>query len=157
MKVAGCVALLVAVIVVFSQSTTASPSSRLSKRSVNFTPSWGKRSGGYDIHPLVPNLSSEVQSEKCATEMYLRRLVERLQVSDLPHFQLFLFLFPFFVKKPFVTDFLSSDFTKNFLFFPVGVGEPWKLRGFRKEVKSFGPSQEEEISLRREMFYHFEK
>ena len=93
MKVAGCVAFLVAVIVVFSQSTSASPSSRLSKRSVNFTPSWGKRSGGYDIHPLVPNLSSEVQSEKCATEMYLRRLVERLQVSVLPHFH----TFPIFV------------------------------------------------------------
>ena len=149
MKVAGCVALLVAVIVVFSQSTSASPSSRLSKRSVNFTPSWGKRSGGYDVHPLVPNLSSEVQSEKCATEMYLRRLVERLQVSDLPHFLNFSYFVPNLLKKDY--------FIKNtqiliiiFSFLLVGVGEPWKLRRFRKEVKSLGPSQEEEISLRRE-------
>ena len=116
MKVAGCVALLVAVIVVFSQSTTASPSSRLSKRSVNFTPSWGKRSGGYDIHPLVPNLSSEVQSEKCATEMYLRRLVERLQVSDLPHFHTFPIFVPILFWKT-VTDYSDPILLKKNLFF----------------------------------------
>ena len=133
MKVAGCVALLVAVIVVFSQSTSASPSSRLSKRSVNFTPSWGKRSGGYDVHPLVPNLSSEVQSEKCATEMYLRRLVERLQVSDLPHFHTFPIFVPILFCKT-VTDFLSSDFTKkNSFFFQLELENLGNCEGFERK------------------------
>ena len=101
MKLVGF--LIVVAFCVLSSTSTAS-SSKISKRSVNFTPSWGKRSGtgsaasAYmarrygrgDI--LIPAAStSEDVIEKCAEkEAYLNMLVDKLKVCFINVFILFM-------------------------------------------------------------------
>ena len=84
------------IVVAFCVLSSTSTASKISKRSVNFTPSWGKRSGtgsaasAYmarrygrgDI--LIPAAStSEDVIEKCAEkEAYLNMLVDKLKVRQ---------------------------------------------------------------------------
>ena len=85
------------IVVAFCVLSSTSTASKISKRSVNFTPSWGKRSGtgsaasAYmarrygrgDI--LIPAAStSEDVIEKCAEkEAYLNMLVDKLKVMNI--------------------------------------------------------------------------
>ena len=103
MKLVGFL-LVVAFCVLLSTSTASS--SKISKRSVNFTPSWGKRSGpgaatsAYlarrygrgDI--LIPAAStSEDVIEKCAEkEAYLNMLVDKLKVRQVRIIWIFCFI-----------------------------------------------------------------
>ena len=92
------------IVVAFCVLSSTSTASKISKRSVNFTPSWGKRSGtgsaasAYmarrygrgDI--LIPAAStSEDVIEKCAEkEAYLNMLVDKLKVCIINVFILFM-------------------------------------------------------------------
>ena len=92
------------IVVAFCVLSSTSTASKISKRSVNFTPSWGKRSGtgsaasAYmarrygrgDI--LIPAAStSEDVIEKCAEkEAYLNMLVDKLKVCFINVFILFM-------------------------------------------------------------------
>merc|ERR1712110_1287120 len=78
MKLAGCFVMVVAFCVLVSASSAFS---KRSKRSVNFTPSWGKRSGGFNSYSSydVPATSND---ERCQDkEVVLNLLVERLKME----------------------------------------------------------------------------
>ena len=80
------------IVVAFCVLSSTSTASKISKRSVNFTPSWGKRSGTgssasaymarrYGRGDILIPAASEDVIEKCAEkEAYLNMLVDKLKV-----------------------------------------------------------------------------
>jgi hypothetical protein len=88
MKAVLSLTCLIAIVVLTISTSSTSASSYRMKRSVNFTPSWGKRSGGYDVAPRMMMARQGLEaaasdSDKCAgKELYLEMLIDTLKVSN---------------------------------------------------------------------------